>query len=261
MDTFVDSSWYFLRYPTPNDDTQPFDVEAVRRWGPVDQYVGGVEHAILHLLYARFVTKALHDMGYLDFVEPFTALMNQGEVINQGKGMSKSLGNGVDLGEQIAEFGVDAVRLTMVFAGPPEDDIDWADVSPGGSLRFLQRAWRLTGDVTSAPGDDPPRGDAALRKVTHKVIHDATQLLDVHRFNVMVARMMELVNATRKAIDSGPRCRRPGRARGGRDRGRPAEPGRAVHRGGDVGAAGPRSRPLPRPAGRSPTRRCWSRSR
>ena len=101
MDTFVDSSWYFLRYPTPNDDTQPFDVEAVRRWGPVDQYVGGVEHAILHLLYARFVTKALHDMGYLDFVEPFTALMNQGEVRNEGKGMSKSLGNGVDLGEQI----------------------------------------------------------------------------------------------------------------------------------------------------------------
>ena len=101
MDTFVDSSWYFLRYPTPHDTTQAFDVEAVRRWGPVDQYVGGVEHAILHLLYARFVTKALHDMGYLDFVEPFTALMNQGEVRNQGKGMSKSLGNGVDLGEQI----------------------------------------------------------------------------------------------------------------------------------------------------------------
>jgi leucyl-tRNA synthetase len=203
MDTFVDSSWYFLRYPTPNDATQPFDVEAVRRWGPVDQYVGGVEHAILHLLYARFVTKALHDLGYLDFVEPFTALMNQGEVINQGKGMSKSLGNGVDLGEQIEKFGVDAIRLTLVFAGPPEDAIDWADVSPGGSLRFLQRAWRLAGDVTSAPGTDPTGGDAGLRKVTHKVIHDATQLLEIQRFNVVVARVMELVNATRKAIDSG----------------------------------------------------------
>jgi leucyl-tRNA synthetase len=203
MDTFVDSSWYFLRYPTPNDDTQPFDVEAVRRWGPVDQYVGGVEHAILHLLYARFVTKALHDMGYLDFVEPFTALMNQGEVINQGKGMSKSLGNGVDLGEQIQRFGVDAVRLTMVFAGPPEDDKDWADLSPGGSLRFLQRAWRLAGEVTSAAGIDPTGGDAGLRKVTHKVIHDATQLLEIQRFNVVVARVMELVNATRRVIDSG----------------------------------------------------------
>ncbi|MEJ7773866.1 MAG: leucine--tRNA ligase [Nocardioidaceae bacterium] len=204
MDTFVDSSWYYLRYPTPNDDTQAFDVEAVRRWGPVDHYVGGVEHAILHLLYARFVTKALHDMGYVDFVEPFTALLNQGEVRNQGKGMSKSLGNGVDLGEQIAAFGVDAVRLTMVFAGPPEDDIDWADLSPGGSLRFLQRAWRLSGDVTSAPGTDHADGDVALRKVTHKVIHDATQLLESLRFNVVVARAMELVNATRKAVDSGP---------------------------------------------------------
>ncbi len=203
MDTFVDSSWYFLRYPTPNDDTQPFDVEAVRRWGPVDQYVGGVEHAILHLLYSRFVTKALHDMGYLDFVEPFTALINQGEVINEGKGMSKSLGNGVDLGEQIEQFGVDAIRLTMVFAGPPEDDKDWATLSPGGSLRFLQRAWRLSGDVTSEPGTDPTGGDEGLRKVTHKVIHDATQLLEIQRFNVVVARVMELVNATRKAIDSG----------------------------------------------------------
>jgi leucyl-tRNA synthetase len=203
MDTFVDSSWYYLRYPTPNDDSQPFDVEAVKRWLPVDQYVGGVEHAILHLLYARFVTKALHDMGYLDFVEPFTALINQGEVINQGKGMSKSLGNGVDLGEQIAEFGVDAVRLTMVFAGPPEEDIDWADLSPGGSLRFLQRAWRLSGDVTSQVGVDVTGGDIALRRVTHKTIHDATQLLAAQRFNVVVARAMELVNATRKAIDSG----------------------------------------------------------
>jgi leucyl-tRNA synthetase len=203
MDTFVDSSWYFLRYPTPHDDTQAFDVEALRRWAPVDQYVGGVEHAILHLLYSRFVTKALHDMGYLDFVEPFTALLNQGEVINQGKGMSKSLGNGVDLGEQIAEYGVDAVRLTMVFAGPPEDDIDWADMSPGGSLRFLQRAWRLSGDVTSAVGADAAAGDEGLRRVTHKTIADATSLVEAHRFNVVVARVMELVNAARKAVDTG----------------------------------------------------------
>ena len=152
MDTFVDSSWYFLRYCSPHYTDGPFDEAAVREWSPCDIYVGGVEHAVLHLLYARFFTKVLHDMGMIDFVEPFSAQLNQGQVINQGKKMSKSLGNGVDLGAQLDEFGVDAVRLTLVFAGPPEDDIDWADMSPGGSLRFLQRAWRLSGDVTSAPG-------------------------------------------------------------------------------------------------------------
>ena len=140
---------------------------------PAAQYVGGVEHAILHLLYSRFFTKVLHDMGMIDFDEPFTALMNQGEVINEGRGMSKSLGNGVNLGEMIDRYGVDAVRLTMVFAGPPEADIDWADMSPGGSLKFLQRAWRLAGDVTSEVGVDVTTGDEALRKVTHRTVHDA----------------------------------------------------------------------------------------
>ena len=204
MDTFVDSSWYFLRYCSPHDDTQAFDPDKVRQWMPVHQYVGGVEHAVLHLLYSRFFTKVLHDMGIVDFEEPFSALLNQGVVINRGKKMSKSLGNGVDLGAQLAEFGVDAVRLTLVFAGPPEDNIDWADMSPAGSLRFLQRAWRLSGDVTSSPGVSPGGGDATLRKVTHRVLHDAAELVEAHRFNVMIARMMELVNATRKAIDSGP---------------------------------------------------------
>jgi leucyl-tRNA synthetase len=203
MDTFVDSSWYFLRYVSPHYDKGPFDEEAVRDWMPAAQYVGGVEHAILHLLYSRFFTKVLHDMGMVDFVEPFSALMNQGQVINRGKAMSKSLGNGVNLGDMIDEFGVDAVRLTMVFAGPPEDDIDWADMSPGGALKFLQRAWRLSGDVTSEAGASPENGDVALRKATHKTLHDAEQLIDSHRFNVMVARTMELVNTTRKAIDSG----------------------------------------------------------
>ena len=203
MDTFVDSSWYFLRYCSPNDETQAFDVDLVRQWMPCDIYIGGVEHAVLHLLYARFFTKVLHDMGMLDFVEPFSAQLNQGIVINQGKKMSKSLGNGVSLGDQLEAFGVDAVRLTLVFAGPPEDDIDWADMSPAGSLRFLQRAWRLSGDVTSPPGADVTAGDAALRKVTHRTVHEAQELVDGHRFNVMVARMMELVNATRKTIDSG----------------------------------------------------------
>jgi leucyl-tRNA synthetase len=203
MDTFVDSSWYFLRYCSPEYTDGPFDPEAVRRWMPARQYVGGVEHAILHLLYSRFFTKVLHDMGMIDFEEPFTALMNQGQVINQGKAMSKSLGNGVNLGEMIDRYGVDAIRLTMVFAGPPEDDIDWADMSPAGSLKFLQRAWRLSGDVTSAAGTPADGGDVELRKATHRTVREAEQLVDGYRFNVMVARIMELVNTTRKAIDAG----------------------------------------------------------
>lgn len=205
MDTFVDSSWYFLRYCSPNDDTQAFDPALVNAWMPADLYVGGVEHAVLHLLYARFFTKVLADMGMLDFREPFTAQLNQGFVINRGKKMSKSLGNGVNLGEQLSEFGVDAVRLTLVFAGPPEDDIDWAEMSPGGSLRFLQRAWRLSGDVTSAAGTPfaPDGGDLVLRKHTARTLTDAAELVESFRFNVMIARVMELVNTTRKAIDSG----------------------------------------------------------
>jgi leucyl-tRNA synthetase len=169
----------------------------------VGQYVGGVEHAILHLLYSRFFTKVLKDLGLIDFDEPFSALLNQGQVLNGGKAMSKSLGNGVDLGEQLDKFGVDAVRLTMVFASPPEDDVDWADVSPSGSAKFLARAWRLGQDVTSAVDVDPSTGDAKLRAVTHRTIADAADLLDQHKFNVVIARLMELVNATRKVIDSG----------------------------------------------------------
>ena len=204
MDTFVDSSWYFLRYLSPEFVEGPFDPAAAERWMSVYQYVGGKEHAVLHLLYARFFVKALHDMGLLTVVEPFTRLLNQGQVINQGKAMSKSLGNGVNLGDQLDEYGVDAVRLTMVFAGPPSDDIDWADMSPGGSLKFLQRAWRLAGAVEAPVGSDPSTGDVALRKITHRTVADAAELIDSMRFNVMVARIMELVNATRKAIDAGP---------------------------------------------------------
>nr|WP_043847314.1 leucine--tRNA ligase [Arthrobacter crystallopoietes] len=203
MDTFVDSSWYYLRFASPNYTGGPFDTEAVNRWLPVGQYVGGVEHAILHLLYSRFFTKVLKDLGLVDFDEPFSALLNQGQVLNGGKAMSKSLGNGVDLGEQLDKFGVDAVRLTMVFASPPEDDVDWADVSPAGSAKFLARAWRLGQDVTSAPGVDPSTGDQNLRGATHRTVADAANLLDQHKFNVVIARLMELVNATRKVIDSG----------------------------------------------------------
>lgn len=203
MDTFVDSSWYMFRYCSPHEADAPFDSAKVNAWMPTNLYVGGVEHAVLHLLYGRFFTKVLNDMGLVDFREPWSAQLNQGFVINQGKKMSKSLGNGVNLGEQLAAFGVDAVRLTLVFAGPPEDDIDWANMSPDGSLRFLQRAWRLSGDVTSEPGVDVAAGDQALRRVTARTVHDAAGLVETYRFNVMVARVMELVNATRKAIDSG----------------------------------------------------------
>ncbi len=203
MDTFVDSSWYFLRYCSPGYTEGPFDPAVANAWMPADLYIGGVEHAVLHLLYARFFTKVLRDLGMLETGEPFSAQLNQGFVINEGKKMSKSLGNGVDLGAQIEEFGVDAVRLTLVFAGPPEDDIDWSEMSPTGSLRFLQRAWRLAGDVTSEAGVDVTTGDPVLRSVTHRTVSEVETLVESHRFNVVVARTMELVNATRKAIDTG----------------------------------------------------------
>ena len=203
MDTFFDSSWYFLRYTSVQFDDRAFDVDEVKTWLPVDQYVGGVTHAILHLLYSRFFTKVLHDLGYLDFVEPFTRLLNQGMVQMDGSAMSKSRGNLVKLSDELAEHGVDAIRLSMVFAGPPEDDIDWADVSPAASFKFLNRAWRLSGDVTSEPGADFAKGDLALRKATAKSLHDISFAVETFRFNVAVARVMELVNVTRKAIDSG----------------------------------------------------------
>jgi leucyl-tRNA synthetase len=203
MDTFVDSSWYFLRYCSPHYEHGPFDVEAVRRWAPVDLYVGGVEHAILHLLYARFFVKVLYDMGMVDFIEPFTRQLNQGQVINQGRSMSKSLGNGVDLGEQLAGHGVDAIRLTMIFASPPEDDIDWADVNPEASVKFLGRVWRVAGEAGAAE-TGAGAGDTELRKVTHRVIDEVTRLVEAARLNVAVARLMELTSAARRAIDSGP---------------------------------------------------------
>ncbi|QFG21035.1 leucine--tRNA ligase [Actinomadura sp. WMMB 499] len=204
MDTFVDSSWYYFRYCSPGYEGGPFDVEQVRRWMPVDQYTGGVEHAILHLLYSRFFTKVLYDMGMVDFTEPFTRLLNQGQVILNGKAMSKTTGNLVDLGQQIDEFGVDVVRLAMLFSGPPEDDIDWADVSPHGMSKFLSRVHRIASEVASEPGTDAASGDTALRRATARTVDEVTGLVESQRFNVAIARVMELVTAARKAIDSGP---------------------------------------------------------
>jgi leucyl-tRNA synthetase len=221
MDTFVDSSWYMFRYCSAGYNDGPFDPAEVARWAPVDMYVGGVEHAILHLMYSRFFTKVLYDMGLLTFTEPFTRLINQGQVINHGRAMSKSLGNGVDLGEQIGRFGVDAIRLTMIFASPPEDDIDWADMRPEAMVRFLGRVWRIAADVAAAepavrspresgPGEKAPAsaargaGDTDLRRVTHRTIDEVTRQVQGYHLNVAVARIMELVTAARRAIDSGP---------------------------------------------------------
>ena len=203
MDTFVDSSWYFLRYTSVNNHDVAFEKKAVETWLPVDQYVGGVTHAILHLLYSRFFTKVLNDMGLLNFNEPFTRLLNQGMVLMDGSAMSKSRGNLVKLSEELDKHGVDAIRVSLVFAGPPEDDVDWADVSPAGSLKFLNRAWRISQEVTSKPGVDFKTGNLELRKVTHKTLADIELAVESFRFNVTIARIMELVNATRKAIDSG----------------------------------------------------------
>jgi len=203
MDTFVDSSWYYLRYPSSTNATEPFNRADIDTWLPVDQYVGGVTHAILHLLYSRFFTKVLYDMKMLSFTEPFTRLLNQGMVVMDGSAMSKSRGNLVRLSDELENHGVDAIRLSMVFSGPPEDDVDWSDVSPSGSVKFLSRAWRLSGDVTSAPGVDFTTGEISLRKATHKALNDAAFAVESFRFNVAIARVMELVNATRKAIDSG----------------------------------------------------------
>jgi leucyl-tRNA synthetase len=203
MDTFVDSSWYYLRYLSAKDDTKAFDVAQVEKWAPVDQYVGGVEHAILHLLYSRFMTKVLFDEGYLSFTEPFTSLLNQGMVLMDGSKMSKSKGNLVEFADELRAHGADALRVTLAFAGPPEDDIDWADVSAAGSAKFLARAWRVANDVASDPDVDWKGGDVGLRRVTHRFLADAPGLVESFKFNVVVARLMELVNATRKVIDSG----------------------------------------------------------
>jgi len=203
MDTFVDSSWYFLRYTSVNNHDVAFDKKSVETWLPVDQYVGGVTHAILHLLYSRFFTKVLHDLGLLNFTEPFTRLLNQGMVLMDGSAMSKSRGNLVKLSDELDKHGVDAIRVSLVFAGPPEDDIDWSDVSPAGSLKFLNRAWRISQDVSSKPGVDFKSGDIELRKAIHKSLSEIELAVESFRFNVVIARIMELVNATRKAIDSG----------------------------------------------------------
>ncbi|MFN2556221.1 MAG: leucine--tRNA ligase [Nitriliruptorales bacterium] len=196
MDTFVDSSWYFLRYLSPHDEARPWDRAWVDRWLPVDQYTGGVEHAILHLLYSRFFCKALRDLGHISFHEPFTRLLNQGQVILHGAAMSKSRGNLVEPQQVYEQYGADTLRATMLFAGPPEAGIDWADVSPAGTYRWLSRVWRLVHEhlADNPPEDRDEQAAATLRKTTHRIIAAVTDDYEAFKFNTAIAKLMELTN-------------------------------------------------------------------
>ncbi len=200
MDTFVDSSWYYLRYCSPKYEQAPFDPVEVSKWLPVSVYVGGVEHAILHLLYARFFAKFLKDLGMVEFDEPFSSLVNQGQVILNGAAMSKSTGNLVSLSDELERYGVDAVRLSMVFAGPPEDDIDWADVAPSGSVRFLARVVRLASDVAECATVDGR--DVELDRAIARATAAVTSAIEDQRFNVAIARLMDCTTILRRAAEN-----------------------------------------------------------
>jgi leucyl-tRNA synthetase len=207
MDTFVDSSWYFLRYLSPDDDTLAWPPEVANAWLPVDQYTGGVEHAVLHLLYSRFVVKAMRDRGHLDAGEPFQRLLNQGQVILGGAAMSKSKGNLVVPGEVYEEFGADTLRGTMLFASPPEDDIDWADVSPSGMHKWLSRVWRLTlkqiaHERDGGPGLDDEAGAMLARAVAEAVV-GVSEDFDARKYNTAIAKLMTLTNAVLDATRDG----------------------------------------------------------
>lgn len=192
MDTFVDSSWYFMRFCSPQYSEAPFDKSLVDEWLPVDQYIGGVEHAILHLLYSRFFTKALRDLGLTSVSEPFKRLMTQGMVLKDGAKMSKSLGNTVDPGHIIDKYGADTARLFILFGAPPERDLDWSDTGAEGSFKFLRRVFKLC----SEPHEFPlhPGKEAELNKQLHKTIAAVTGDLERFSYNTAIARLMEFVN-------------------------------------------------------------------
>ncbi len=203
MDTFVDSSWYFFRFCDPKNEELPFDPEKVGYWGPVDFYSGGVEHAILHLIYSRFFTRVFRDLGMTNLNEPFTRLLTQGMVLKNGQVMSKSKGNVVDPDDMIGKYGADALRLYVMFVAPPEKEIEWSDAGLEGSWRFLARAWRLAdslADIIGGEGIPPPptfeldEAERALRRKTHETIKRVTADLDKVHLNTPVSSMMELVN-------------------------------------------------------------------
>jgi leucyl-tRNA synthetase len=202
MDTFVDSSWYYLRYTDPQNAEAPFDREIVDFWLPVNQYIGGIEHAILHLMYARFFTKALYDLGIVGFVEPFARLFNQGMIYRHGAKMSKSKGNVVAPDELIARYGADALRVYILFMGPADQDKEWQDTGVDGAARFLQRLWRLALEQAERGGDGSVGTGTALARKAHETIAKVSD--DIERrfvFNTPVAAVMELVNEISRQPD------------------------------------------------------------
>lgn len=201
MDTFVDSSWYYFRFVSPRDDTAPFDSEECRYWMPVDQYIGGIEHAILHLLYSRFFTKVLYDLGLIGFSEPFSNLLCQGMITRDGAKMSKSKGNVVTPGDYIDRLGADTLRLYLLFMGPPELSKDWSDQGVEGAHRFLSRVWRMVHErylpVLQGAGVVNDCGDPRhreMRSLTHRIIASVTHDLEEFALNTAVSFVMELVN-------------------------------------------------------------------
>ena len=204
MDTFICSSWYYLRYTDPHNDKLPFDKDKVNYWAPVDQYIGGIEHAILHLLYSRFFTKVLRDAGMVDFSEPFTNLLTQGMVLKDGSKMSKSKGNVVSPEEIIAQYGADTARLFILFAAPVDRDLDWSDEGVAGASRFLKRVWRIMENFEAQikAGQDEydvsslTEEEKELRRVLHTTIKKVTEdIRDRFMFNTAISSIMELVNA------------------------------------------------------------------
>ena len=204
MDTFLCSSWYFLRYTDPKNDKAPFAKEANAYWGPVDQYIGGIEHAILHLLYSRFFLKVLRDAGMVDYDEPFTNLLTQGMVIKDGAKMSKSLGNVVSPEEILEKYGADTARLFILFAAPPERELDWSDSGVEGSFRFINRVWRIIWHykdivaqrVTSYDATGLDEADKELRRALNASIKKVTEDVEQRfNFNTAISSLMELVNA------------------------------------------------------------------
>ena len=203
MDTFMCSSWYFLRYPSPDSETAPFDAQRLKYWMPVDLYTGGAEHAVMHLLYARFFTKALRDMGLVDFDEPFSRLFNQGIIIAQKQKMSKSRGNVITPDDYVSELGADAIRAYLMFIGPWEQGGEWDDSGLSGISRWLNRVWRLVLEEypkkTQAADDKKHR---ELTRLTHQTIKKVTRDLERMRFNTMLAALMEFTNYLAKAKEA-----------------------------------------------------------
>jgi len=208
MDTFIDSSWYFLRFASPHDDHEPFDSELANHWMAVDQYTGGVEHAILHLLYSRFFMKVLYDAGMVEMTEPFMRLFNQGMVKRFGQVMSKSAGNGVSIDELASAQGADAGRIYEMFIGPPEEDVEWNDSGLNGVVKFLQRVWRLVLETESIVAEGADAGVSAvdalvLKRRVAQTVGRVTEHYDELRFNTAVAFLMELANAMQDYLRGG----------------------------------------------------------